>query len=217
MIAEAAQRYGIIVRDYAGAVVFYSEDPVPSGNYILRQMLGGQSPAQALSSFPWSRLQAMDPVQPPAPEDPAPVADPAPVPDPGAAPPADQVLTPPASPPPVAPPASGPLAHAVAPVAPVAPRASAGRRQRIATVLRHGIRVTCKQRPGALCAVRVRIGHVVVLTGARRLAPRGRTIVPTRVTRAGRRLLVRSRRHSGTLTVSVRGGGRVTRRLTFVR
>ena len=31
-MAVAAQRYGIVVRDGAGAVTFYAEDPTPTGS-----------------------------------------------------------------------------------------------------------------------------------------------------------------------------------------
>jgi hypothetical protein len=63
MLAEAAQRYGIIVRDRASDVTFYAEDPTPLGHdpYIgprgyfgpgwLNQVLGAE--------FPWQHLQAL--------------------------------------------------------------------------------------------------------------------------------------------------------------
>jgi hypothetical protein len=59
MIAEAAQRYGIIVRDKSGSVSFYGQDPVnlkpnPWGNAF-----AGQYPNNLLRSFPWSHLQAL--------------------------------------------------------------------------------------------------------------------------------------------------------------
>jgi hypothetical protein len=62
MIAEAAQRYGIVVRDKAGAVAFYGEDPAPTGSnpyYGPAGLYGGRNPAQLLSRFPWSRLQLL--------------------------------------------------------------------------------------------------------------------------------------------------------------
>ncbi|MBV9214411.1 MAG: DUF4124 domain-containing protein [Actinobacteria bacterium] len=58
-IAKAAQRYGIVVRDQAGAVVFYAQnastvvpDPYPA-------LFGGEDPAQLLRSFPWTHLQLL--------------------------------------------------------------------------------------------------------------------------------------------------------------
>ena len=63
MIAAAAQRYGIVVRDRAGSVAFYAEDPTPTGNAVLRERLAGQSPAEALARFPWNRLQALAPAR----------------------------------------------------------------------------------------------------------------------------------------------------------
>lgn len=55
MIARAAQRYGVLVRDRAGAVVFYGEDPTPSGHDPYAA-LSGES---ALAGFPWRRLQVL--------------------------------------------------------------------------------------------------------------------------------------------------------------
>jgi hypothetical protein len=74
MIAVAAQKYGIIVRDHAGSVAFYGEDPTPTGNFLLRQLLGVLNPGQALSYFPWAQLQAVAPVQPAPAAGPAPTA-----------------------------------------------------------------------------------------------------------------------------------------------
>jgi hypothetical protein len=62
MIAEAAQRYGIVVRDRGGAVTFFGEDPAPTGTnpyYGPTGFYGGRDPAQLLSRFPWSRLQLL--------------------------------------------------------------------------------------------------------------------------------------------------------------
>jgi hypothetical protein len=57
MIAEAAQRYGIVVRDRSGDVTLYGEDPTPTGADPYPAFLGGQSPLQALQGIPWDRLQ----------------------------------------------------------------------------------------------------------------------------------------------------------------
>jgi len=62
MMAEAAQRYGIIVRDKAANVAFYGEDPTPTGvnPYIgLNGYFEGKSPRQLLAAFPWSHLQLL--------------------------------------------------------------------------------------------------------------------------------------------------------------
>jgi hypothetical protein len=62
MIAEAAQRYGIVIRDTAGAVVFYAQDPTPTGTEPYAGTHGyyeGKSPRQFLASFPWSHLQLL--------------------------------------------------------------------------------------------------------------------------------------------------------------
>jgi hypothetical protein len=62
MMAEAAQRYGIFVRDVAANVTFYAQDPV---NVDYNPYLGpggyfeGSYPQALLASFPWSRLQLL--------------------------------------------------------------------------------------------------------------------------------------------------------------
>jgi hypothetical protein len=55
MIARAAQRYGIIVRDRAGAVVFYGEEPTLPGSDPYEALSGDPT----LAGFPWRRLQVL--------------------------------------------------------------------------------------------------------------------------------------------------------------
>ena len=67
MIAEAAQRYGIFVRDHARVVAFQAQEPVSaatdpytdtgsgSGGYF-----EGMSPRELLSSFPWDHLELLE-------------------------------------------------------------------------------------------------------------------------------------------------------------
>jgi hypothetical protein len=62
ILAEAAQRYGIFVRDTAGDVAFYAEDPIPTGKEPYGGAHGyfeGQSASKILASFPWSHLQLL--------------------------------------------------------------------------------------------------------------------------------------------------------------
>ncbi|HXB63894.1 MAG TPA: hypothetical protein VNV42_03350 [Solirubrobacteraceae bacterium] len=62
MLAEAAQRYGIFVRDTAANVAFYAQDPTPTGTnpYVgANGYFEGRSPAQLLALFPWSQLQLL--------------------------------------------------------------------------------------------------------------------------------------------------------------
>ncbi len=59
MIAVAAQQYGIIVRDGAGAVAMYGEDPTPSASSAWTTATAGMRPYQVLQGFPWSRLQLL--------------------------------------------------------------------------------------------------------------------------------------------------------------
>jgi hypothetical protein len=62
MLAEAAQRYGIVVRDQAANVALYGQDPTPTGTNPYAGAGGyfeGKSPSKLLESFPWSHLQLL--------------------------------------------------------------------------------------------------------------------------------------------------------------
>jgi hypothetical protein len=59
LIAEAVQRYGMVLRDQAGVVAFYGEDPAAAGADPYRELLAGGSAADALRAFPWDRLQLL--------------------------------------------------------------------------------------------------------------------------------------------------------------
>jgi hypothetical protein len=61
VIARAAQRYGIVVRDTAGAVTFFAEDPTRTGTNPYPALFGVQYASQLLANFPWSRLQVVAP------------------------------------------------------------------------------------------------------------------------------------------------------------
>jgi len=64
-MARAAQRYGIIVRDKAGAVVFYGQEPPRSNPRAYHAVFHGVFPNQVLAQFPWDRLQVVrSPVRP---------------------------------------------------------------------------------------------------------------------------------------------------------
>jgi len=62
-IAEAAQRYGMVVRDRSGSVTIYAEDPTPTGTDPFTGpagLFGGQSPSILMQQFPVGRhLQAL--------------------------------------------------------------------------------------------------------------------------------------------------------------
>jgi hypothetical protein len=61
-IARAAQRYGMIVRDQAGAVAFYGEDPAQFGApNPYTTLYAGKYPNNILASFPWTQLQVIAP------------------------------------------------------------------------------------------------------------------------------------------------------------
>jgi hypothetical protein len=62
MLAKAAQRYGIFVRDRASNIALYGQDPVPLGTEPYTGASGyfeGKSPSQLLASFPWAHLQVL--------------------------------------------------------------------------------------------------------------------------------------------------------------
>ena len=62
MLAVAAQRYGIIVRDQSGVVSFYAEDPQPTGANPYSGPHGlfqNQYPNNLLRAFPWQDLQVV--------------------------------------------------------------------------------------------------------------------------------------------------------------
>lgn len=62
MLAEAAQRYGIFVRDGARNVTFYAQDPTALGSNPYRGKSGyweGSYPRNLLSYFPWQHLQVL--------------------------------------------------------------------------------------------------------------------------------------------------------------
>ncbi len=62
MIAEAAQRYGIYIRDRARVTHFFAQDPTPTGANPYAGAGGyfeGRTPAQLLAQFPWDRLHLL--------------------------------------------------------------------------------------------------------------------------------------------------------------
>jgi len=62
MLAEAAQRYGIVVRDVAGSVTFYAEDPTQTGTNPYFGSSGyfeGSFAGKVLAPFPWDHLQVL--------------------------------------------------------------------------------------------------------------------------------------------------------------
>ena len=59
LIVEAAQRYGIVVRDTAGVVSFIAEDPADKNFTVFRRLAQGLYPNRLLAQFPWSHLQVV--------------------------------------------------------------------------------------------------------------------------------------------------------------
>lgn len=61
MIAKAAQRYGIVVRDRTfSSNVFYVQAPDPGSTSPTAALLDGTYANKALLAFPWDRLQVLD-------------------------------------------------------------------------------------------------------------------------------------------------------------
>ena len=62
-MAEAAQRYGLVVRDGAGSIAFYAEDPSPNGinPFVgIGGLFGGRYISHMLrEEFPWEHLQVL--------------------------------------------------------------------------------------------------------------------------------------------------------------
>jgi len=61
-MALAAQRYGIVVRDFAGNIAFTAQDPTPTGTEPYSGAGGffeGKYPTELLAAFPWSDLQVL--------------------------------------------------------------------------------------------------------------------------------------------------------------
>jgi hypothetical protein len=59
MVAEAAQRYGIIVRDSSGTMQFFAEEPTIAETNPYPQLFENKYPWQLLASFPWSSLEVL--------------------------------------------------------------------------------------------------------------------------------------------------------------
>lgn len=61
MIAEAAQRYGIFVRDRASTICFYAQAPTPGADPYAgpNGAFEGGTPRELLAGFPWRDLQVL--------------------------------------------------------------------------------------------------------------------------------------------------------------
>ena len=59
MLAEAAQRYGIVLRDQSSIVTFYGEDPTPTGTDPWQSTHLAESLNSLIGQFPWKHLQVL--------------------------------------------------------------------------------------------------------------------------------------------------------------
>jgi subtilisin family serine protease len=89
--------------------------------------------------------------------------------------------------------------------------------QRIAYVLRHGLRVTCTAAGRGRCRVRVRLGRRVVGAASRPVRAGRQVIVTARLNRAARRALRRARRARLRVRVTLPGAPAMDRTVTLVR
>jgi hypothetical protein len=89
--------------------------------------------------------------------------------------------------------------------------------QRIADVLRHGLRVTCTAAGRGRCRVRVRLGRQVAAAASRALLPGRPAVVVARLNRTARRALLRARRARLRVRVTLPGAPAVDRTVTLVR
>lgn len=92
------------------------------------------------------------------------------------------------------------------------------RRQRIATVRRHGVRVRCKTARAGRCKIVVRAHGRTIASGSRRASGASKVTVAAKLTRAGRRALLHRKRVKATLKADVPGASkRISRSITLIR
>jgi hypothetical protein len=61
MMARAAQRYGVVVRDQTGhGTSFFAENPARFRGNPYRKYFRGRTPQELLANFPWDRLQVLE-------------------------------------------------------------------------------------------------------------------------------------------------------------
>lgn len=60
MLGQAAQKYGIVVRDATSSVeAFYAQEPAPGQPDLVKQLVDGQFIQPAMEAFPWDHLQLL--------------------------------------------------------------------------------------------------------------------------------------------------------------
>jgi subtilisin family serine protease len=96
------------------------------------------------------------------------------------------------------------------------PRVSYQHTQKIATVLRKGVRVRCHAAAAGRCAVRVTARGRLIARGSASLSSAGGASVAARLTKAGRRLVRGARSVNGVVTADL-PGARAAGNLTLVR
>jgi hypothetical protein len=61
LLAQAAQTYGIVVRDQSGSVSLYGQDPTTFGSNPWSPLFASQGVGAYMAKFPWSHLQVIQP------------------------------------------------------------------------------------------------------------------------------------------------------------
>jgi serine protease len=89
--------------------------------------------------------------------------------------------------------------------------------QKIKTVLKHGVKMTCRPTKAGKCKVRVRAKGKLIASGSRSVGSSGKFTVTAPVTSAGRKMLKKAKSVSATLTATVPGAGRASGALSLVR
>ena len=60
MIARAAQRYGLVVRDQTHhGISLFGEVPTQAAGRAYQRYFAGRTPGEVLADFPWDRLQVL--------------------------------------------------------------------------------------------------------------------------------------------------------------
>src|SRR3954469_7669631 len=88
--------------------------------------------------------------------------------------------------------------------------------QKIKTVTKHGVKVTCRATKSGRCKLSVKAKGTVVASGSRKVGA-GKSTVSAKLTKAGRKMLKHAKKLNATVVAIVPGAGRRTGGLKLVR
>jgi hypothetical protein len=89
--------------------------------------------------------------------------------------------------------------------------------QKIGTVLKHGVKMTCRPTKAGKCKARVKAHGKLIASGSRSVSGPGRFTVTAKVTKAGRKMLKHANSVNATLIASVPGAKQGRGALKLVR